>query len=134
MREIQQTLAGFGFDGDKNHNRNRNRANEEARGHLGGDRGPKPRRRPQTFEESSGDEDDHFREEVDGRRRTENSNSFRVKIDLPYFNGYFHCENLLDWILEVENFFAYMQTPESKQVKLVAYKLCGWASDWWEQM
>jgi len=33
----------------------------------------------------------------------------------------------------VENFFAYMQTPESKQVKLVAYKLRGWALDWWEQ-
>jgi len=65
--------------------------------------------------------------------RKENAHSFWVKIDLPNFNGHLHVENFLDWILEVENFFNYMQTPEAQQVKLVPYKLGGGASAWWEQ-
>jgi hypothetical protein len=84
---MQQTIAELGIDGNKNHNRNRDRAHEEARGHPGGDRGPEHRRRHQAFKEvSSEDKDDHFEEEVGGRRRQENTHSFRVKIDLPCFN------------------------------------------------
>jgi hypothetical protein len=88
----------------------------------------------QPFEESSRGEEDHFREGEGCRRRLENSHSFRVKFHLPNFNGHLHIENFLDWILEVENFFDYMQIPETQQVKLVAYKLHGGASTWWEQM
>ncbi|KAF8410248.1 hypothetical protein HHK36_002773 [Tetracentron sinense] len=58
LREIQQTIAGLGIDGNRNHNRNRNRANEEARGHPGGDHGPEPRRRHQAFEELSSEDED----------------------------------------------------------------------------
>ena len=34
----------------------------------------------------------------------------------------------------INNFFDYMEVPEEKQVKLVAYKLKGGASAWWEQV
>jgi hypothetical protein len=37
LREMQQTIAGLGFDCNRNHDHNRNRNHEEARGHLGGE-------------------------------------------------------------------------------------------------
>jgi hypothetical protein len=48
------------------------------------------------------------------------------------FDGYLHNEDYLDWIMEVERFFEYMCITEEKKVKLVAYKLKGGASAWWE--
>ncbi|KAG6655787.1 hypothetical protein CIPAW_05G240600 [Carya illinoinensis] len=70
----------------------------------------------------------------EARRIPEKNNNFRIKIDLSCFNGHLHVESFLNWMLEVENFFEYMQIPEAQQVKLVAYKLCGGASTWWEQL
>ena len=36
--------------------------------------------------------------------------------------------------MEVENYFEYMCILEEKKVKLVAYKLKGGASTWWERL
>jgi hypothetical protein len=91
-----------------------NRVIEEAHDHPGGERGPGPRRRHQPFEESSSEEEDRLQEGDGDRRRPEIAHNFRVKIDLPTFNGHLHVEKFLDWILEVENFFDYTQTPESQ--------------------
>lgn len=124
---LQQAIAGLGVDGNRNHEHPLNGVHEEAHGHRGGERGPGPRRSRRTFKETSSEEDNHFREDDGGRRRPTSAHNFWVKIDLPNFNGHLHVENFLDWILEVENFFDYMQTPEAQQVKLVAYKLRGGA-------
>ena len=40
----------------------------------------------------------------------------------------------MDWLAEVERFFDYTKILEKKQAELVAYKLKGVASAWWEQV
>jgi hypothetical protein len=55
-----------------------------------------------------------------------------MNIDHPSFDGYLHNKDYLGWIMEVERFFEYMCIPEEKNVKLVAYKLKGGVSAWWE--
>jgi hypothetical protein len=55
-----------------------------------------------------------------------------MKMDLPNFNVQLQIEGFLDWLAVVERFFDYMEIPEDKKVKLVAYRLMGGASAWWE--
>jgi hypothetical protein len=60
--------------------------------------------------------------------------TFRMKMDLRSFNGQLQIEGFLDWLAVVERFFDYMKIREDKKVKLVAYRLMGGASAWWEQL
>ena len=59
---------------------------------------------------------------------------FHLKVSLPYFNGTFNIEEFLDWLAEVDRFFAYKDVPEERRVKTVACKLKGGASVWWERI
>lgn len=43
-------------------------------------------------------------------------------------------EVFLDWMAAIKNFFDYIEIPKKKKVKLVAYKLKGCTSVWWEHM
>lgn len=67
-----------------------------------------------------------------GRRNNryvdEGGSDFKFKIDIPGFDGHLNIKDYLDWERAVENFFDYMNMPEEKQAKLVAYKLSGDAS------
>lgn len=56
-----------------------------------------------------------------------------MRMDLLSFDGHLHIEDFLDWQAGVEQFFDYMEVQEEKKVKLVAYKLTGGTSAWWEQ-
>ncbi|GJZ52625.1 putative nucleotidyltransferase, ribonuclease H [Tanacetum coccineum] len=67
-------------------------------------------------------------------RRQNQREDFHLKVDLSFFNGNLNIKDFLDWIAEVERFFEFVDIPENKQVKLVAYRLKGWASSWWEQV
>ena len=57
-----------------------------------------------------------------------------MKVELPSFNGNVSIEKYLDWVSEVEKFFDYIGTVDDKQVCLVAYKLKGGASAWWDRV
>ncbi|KAI0493184.1 hypothetical protein KFK09_027460 [Dendrobium nobile] len=66
--------------------------------------------------------------------RERQHSEFRVKLDIPFFDGKLHIEDYLDWERAVETFFEYMEIEHEKQVKYVACKLKGGASAWWQQV
>ena len=57
-----------------------------------------------------------------------------MKVELSAFNGNVSIEEYLDWVSKVEKFFNYMGTAYDKQVCLVAYKLKGGSSAWWDRV
>ncbi|KAI0520448.1 hypothetical protein KFK09_007923 [Dendrobium nobile] len=59
---------------------------------------------------------------------------FRIKLDIPFFDGRLHIEDYLDWERAVEAFFDYMEIAPEKQVKYVACRLKGGAGAWWMQL
>lgn len=71
-----------------------------------------------------------------GRRYDDDreSSDFRFQVDIPSFNGCLGIEEFMDWITEVDRFFDYIDTPAEKRVKLVACRLKGGASAWWDRL
>ncbi|KAG2673927.1 hypothetical protein I3760_13G111900 [Carya illinoinensis] len=49
-------------------------------------------------------------------------------------SGTLQAEGFVDWISEVERIFDYKEVPDRVKVKLIAIKLKGRASAWWEQL
>ena len=60
--------------------------------------------------------------------------TYKVKAEIPTFNGNVDIEGFLDWLYEVETFFEVMNIPEDRRVSLVAYKLKGGAGAWWHRL
>lgn len=83
-----------------------------------------------TFEEAMDDNDLHFQNRVYHRR---GQTEFKLKMDIPHFNGSMHIEDFIDWMTEVGRFFDYMNIEEERKVKLVVLRFKGVASAWWEQ-
>lgn len=67
-------------------------------------------------------------------RRNRGEEDYRIKADLPAFNGSLDIKGYYDWEYEVEKFFDMMGVPEAKQVKWAAYKLNSRAATWWDQL
>ncbi|PKU80524.1 RNA-directed DNA polymerase [Dendrobium catenatum] len=88
-------------------------------------------------ESEEDDDTHHYPPEFARRRRpvvrNQRPGEFKIKIDVPFFDGHLHIEDYLDWEKAVENFFEYMEIEPDKQVKYVACRLRGGASAWWAQ-
>ncbi|XP_040994264.1 uncharacterized protein LOC121240799 [Juglans microcarpa x Juglans regia] len=123
LQEIQRSITNVHMEGNRDQNERR----------PGGGRGFRPPQQDHVGDNSSSEEELENLVGGGNQRTRDGNTNFKIKIDLPCFNGHLHVESFLDWLLEVENFFDYMQIPEVQQVKLVAYKLRGGASAWWEQ-
>lgn len=57
-----------------------------------------------------------------------------IKIDLLEYSGGLQDEEFIDWLNIVERIFKYKDVPDDRKVELVALKLKGQASAWWEQI
>ena len=56
----------------------------------------------------------------------------KFKVELPDFHGSLILDEFMDWIHTVERVFNCHEVPDSRKVKLVAVRLKGHASAWWE--
>ena len=57
---------------------------------------------------------------------------YKLKVDIPNFNGDLNIEGLLDRLTKVDRFFDYTELPNDRKVKLVAYRLKWGTSVWWD--
>ena len=92
------------------------------------------RRQPVYSDDLEEEEDflyaDHRPAKGGGRRDhgyERDSEDFKLKVDIPFFNGNFNIEDFIDWIAEIDKFFDYIEVLEEKRMKLVAYRLKGGA-------
>ncbi|VFR02798.1 unnamed protein product [Cuscuta campestris] len=70
----------------------------------------------------------------DFRVRDDYRGRLGFKVEIPSFSGTLQADDFIDWLNEVDRIFEYKDVPERDKVKLVAIKLHGRASAWWEQM
>ena len=56
------------------------------------------------------------------------------QVELPEFFGTLQAEGFIDWLHELECIFDYKEVHDQVKLKLVAIKLKGRASTWWEQL
>ena len=50
---------------------------------------------------------------------------YKLKVHIPNFSGDLNIERFLEWLTEVDKFFDYIELPDDRKVKFVAYRLKG---------
>ncbi|GJZ83851.1 reverse transcriptase domain-containing protein [Tanacetum coccineum] len=59
----------------------------------------------------------------------------RIRVNIPEFDGNtLNPKGFIDWLVAVEEVFEFKEVPENKRVSLIATKLRGRASAWWQQL
>ncbi|KAI3760252.1 hypothetical protein L1987_50645 [Smallanthus sonchifolius] len=70
-------------------------------------------------------------ERGDGNRRWDAG----IHTDIPEFDGTsLNSEGFIDWLVSVEEVFEFREVPKNKRVSLIATRLRGRASAWWQQL
>nr|GFB12622.1 reverse transcriptase domain-containing protein [Tanacetum cinerariifolium] len=60
---------------------------------------------------------------------------YGMRVNIPNFDGdTLNPEGFIDWLAVVEEVFEFKEVPKNKRVSLIATKLRGRASAWWQQM
>lgn len=72
----------------------------------------------------------HYRD----RDREDTSWERGFKVELPEFHGGVRGEELLDWLVAVQEMLEFKRVPEERKVALVATKFRGKAASWWLQL
>ncbi|GKB20420.1 putative nucleotidyltransferase, ribonuclease H, partial [Tanacetum coccineum] len=58
-----------------------------------------------------------------------------MRINIPEFDGNtLNPEGFIDWLVAIEVVFEFKEVPENKRVSLIATKLRGRASNWWQEL
>ncbi|KAI3873880.1 hypothetical protein MKW98_001529, partial [Papaver atlanticum] len=63
----------------------------------------------------------------------DSKSSYKMKMEIPTYDGKINIEGFLDYIAAIEDFFECMKILESQRVKLVSYKLKRGDASWWWQ-
>lgn len=111
-----------------------------------------PRREEQIFEEEEEEEEDvddlnpfarlgrqqqrvndQHREIVPAGHNDANRWESEFKLELPEFSSGLRPEDFLDWLSMTEELLAFKSVPDAMCVPLVATRLRGRASAWWQQ-
>ncbi|XP_022019723.1 uncharacterized protein LOC110919773 [Helianthus annuus] len=85
-------------------------------------------------------DDSTSEDEREGQPRGERGGGNRrwdsgIRVDIPEFDGSsLNPEGFIDWLATVEEVFEYKEVPENKRVALIATRLRGRASAWWQQL
>ncbi|ESQ33502.1 hypothetical protein EUTSA_v10009839mg, partial [Eutrema salsugineum] len=56
------------------------------------------------------------------------------KVEIPEFHGGARGDELLDWLVAVDEAMEFKHVPEDRKVALVATKFRGRAASWWMQL
>ena len=57
-----------------------------------------------------------------------------MRIKIPEFHGSLQPEEFLDWLATAEEILEFKGLPANKHVPLVAMRLRGRATAWWQQL
>ncbi|GJZ15852.1 putative reverse transcriptase domain-containing protein [Tanacetum coccineum] len=80
-----------------------------------------------------------FDEQPDRPRRNQREDNrhweSRIRVNIPEFDGNtLNPEGFIDWLVAVEEVFEFKEVLENKRVSLIAIKLRGRASAWWQRL
>ncbi|PKU87302.1 RNA-directed DNA polymerase [Dendrobium catenatum] len=68
------------------------------------------------------------------REPRRSTHDYGIRLDLPEFEGRLDPDEFINWLHTIERILDYKEIPQERIVKLVAIKLKGNASLWWENL